>query len=179
MTQTGVKDNGVDLVQVYSEDLLSTCVQMVKEQLAQVIVPILQGMAGESTCCVSSALSSLMFLAEIASSTLAHVVEDELANSKKGKLPMPLSPYFHNVTISAIAQSICSTLPRLASMISRENFAFSESLIIQIVYLAKEPLFVVDPGAKKKNEREGMAIVKTLRMEALNLLRGVSLHCSR
>lgn len=142
--------------QVYSEDLLSTCVQMVKEQLAQVIVPILQGMAGE----------------KIASSTLAHVVEDELANSKKGKLSMPLSPYFHNVTISAIAQSICSTLPRLASMISRENFAFSESLIIQIVYLAKEPLFVVDPGAKKKNEREGMAIVKTLRMEALNLLRG-------
>ncbi|EAL23165.1 hypothetical protein CNBA5100 [Cryptococcus deneoformans B-3501A] len=158
--------------QVYSEDLLSTCVQMIKEQLAQVVVPVLQGMAGESMCCVLSALSSLMFLAEIASSTLAHVVQEELANSKKGKLSMPLSSYFHNVTISAIAQSICSTLPRLTSMISRENFAFSESLIIQIVYLAKEPLFIVDPGAKKKHEREGMAIVKTLRMEALSLLRG-------
>nr|KIR48435.1 cohesin loading factor subunit SCC2 [Cryptococcus bacillisporus CA1280] len=142
--------------QVYSEDLLSICVQMVKEQLAQVIVPILQGMAGE----------------KIASSTLTHVVQEELANSKKGKLSMPLSPYFHNVTISAIAQSICSTLPRLTSMVSRESFAFSESLIIQIVYLAKEPLFVVDPGAKKKSEKEGMAIVKTLRMEALSLLRG-------
>ncbi|KIR53758.1 cohesin loading factor subunit SCC2 [Cryptococcus gattii Ru294] len=142
--------------QVYSEDLLSICVQMVKEQLAQVIVPILQGMAGE----------------KIASSMLAHVVQEELANSKKGKLSMPLSPYFHNVTISAIAQSICSTLPRLTSMVSRESFAFSESLIIQIVYLAKEPLFVVDPGAKKKSEKEGMAIVKTLRMEALSLLRG-------
>ncbi|KIR30957.1 cohesin loading factor subunit SCC2 [Cryptococcus deuterogattii LA55] len=142
--------------QVYSEDLLSTCVQMVKEQLAQVIVPILQGMAGE----------------KIASSTLAHVVQGELANFEKEKLSMPLSPYFHNVTISAIAQSICSTLPRLTSMVSRESFAFSESLIIQIVYLAKEPLFVVDPGAKKKSEKEGMAIVKTLRMEALSLLRG-------
>lgn len=120
-----------------------------------------------------------MFLAEIASSTLTHVVQEELANSKKGKLSMPLSPYFHNVTISAIAQSICSTLPRLTSMVSRESFAFSESLIIQIVYLAKEPLFVVDPGAKKKSEKEGMAIAKTLRMEALSLLRGVSWHCSR
>lgn len=120
-----------------------------------------------------------MFLAEIASSTLAHVVQEELANSKKGKLSMPLSPYFHNVTISAIAQSVCTTLPRLTSMVSRESFAFSESLIIQIVYLAKEPLFVVDPGAKKKSEKEGMAIVKTLRMEALSLLRGVSWHCLR
>lgn len=54
MTQIGVTDNGVDVVQVYSEDLLSICVQMVKEQLAQVIVPILQGMAGESMCHVSS-----------------------------------------------------------------------------------------------------------------------------
>lgn len=54
MTQIGVKDNGVDVMQVYSEDLLSICVQMVKEQLAQVIVPILQGMAGESMCHASS-----------------------------------------------------------------------------------------------------------------------------
>lgn len=54
MTQIGVKDNGVDVMQVYSEDLLSICVQMVKEQLAQVIVPILRGMAGESMCHASS-----------------------------------------------------------------------------------------------------------------------------
>ncbi|TYJ53043.1 hypothetical protein B9479_006320 [Cryptococcus floricola] len=145
--------------QLYSEELLSTCVKTVKDQLEQVVLPVIQGLAGD----------------KIGSSYLARLVEQEHnAVALKFKLPSPLSSHFHHHTLSAIAQSICITLPRLTSLISRDDFNFSEGLLIQTVYLAKGPLFVVDPVVgKKKGDKDGMAVVKSMRMEGLSLLRGV------
>jgi cohesin loading factor subunit SCC2 len=39
-----------DYAQLYSEDLLSTCVGMLKDELAKVVFPVMEGLAGESTC---------------------------------------------------------------------------------------------------------------------------------
>ncbi|WVQ72222.1 hypothetical protein IAR50_001771 [Cryptococcus sp. DSM 104548] len=145
--------------QLYSEELLSACVQALKDQLEQVVLPVIQGIAGD----------------KIGSSCLARLVEQEhTAVAIKSKLPTSLSSHFNHQTLSSIAQSICVTLPRLTSLISRDDFSFSEGLLIQTVYLAKGPLFVVDPAVgKKKGDKDGLAVVKSMRMEGLSLLRGV------
>ncbi|WVO15130.1 hypothetical protein L204_102774 [Cryptococcus depauperatus] len=144
--------------QVYSEDMLSTCVQMIKEQFVQIIMPVLHGLAGE----------------KISSSYLTFIIQHEYAlRNGKTKLSITHSPYFYHPVISSIAQSVCSALPHLTSLVSCEKFSFSESLVIQNVFLAKEPLFITEIAGKKQNDRENMAIVKKLRLEALALLRGV------
>ncbi|WVQ82810.1 hypothetical protein IAT38_004942 [Cryptococcus sp. DSM 104549] len=148
--------------QVYSEDLLTACVGMIKDQVDKIVIPIVQGLAGD----------------KIASTYLAHIVEYEFAVvTNKVKQAAPVAPYFLHPTISSIAQSTCSAIPRLTSLISKPDLAFSDSLVIQTVYLAIAPLFVSEPAAFKKSKAqtgksEGMAVVKTLRMEALGCLRG-------
>ncbi|KAK8844801.1 hypothetical protein IAR55_006651 [Kwoniella newhampshirensis] len=149
--------------QMYSEDLLSTCVTTVKGQMEKVIFPIVEGLAGE----------------KMSSTYLAYVVEFESrSTSKKDRLPKSVAPYFVNPTLSAIAQSISCALPRLTSLISKPDLAFSDSLVIQTVYLAIGPLFINEPTAKKVTGRqagagkEGMSVMKSLRMESLGCLRG-------
>lgn len=61
--------------------------------------------------------------------------------------------------------------------------AFSDSLVIQSVYLAIGPLCIVEPSSTKRSKgREvnpaakeaGLSVLMSLRMEALGCLRGVS-----
>ncbi|WVW81234.1 hypothetical protein I302_103225 [Kwoniella bestiolae CBS 10118] len=145
--------------QMYSEDLLTTSVSVVKEQMEKVMFPIVEGLAGE----------------KISSNYLAHIVQAETASSKKGKAKA-LSPYFSHPSLSAIAASIISSIPRLTSMISKPQLAFSDSLIIQTVYLAIGPLFINEPmlkrGKKDATGKEGGGVMKGLKMEALGCLRG-------
>lgn len=79
---------------------------------------------------------------------------------------------------------ISSTLPRITRLICAESMAMSESIIIQAVYIAIGPFFVVDSTVDSKGrERKDNAILNTLgpsamrglRLEALSLIRGVSI----
>nr|XP_019013987.1 uncharacterized protein I206_00064 [Kwoniella pini CBS 10737]OCF52768.1 hypothetical protein I206_00064 [Kwoniella pini CBS 10737] len=145
--------------QMYSEDLLSTCVSTIKEQMEKTIFPIIEGLAGE----------------KISSTYLSHIVQVESNSVKRGKTKA-LSPYFAHPVLSAIAASVISSIPRLTSMISRPQIALSDSLIIQTVYLAIGPLFVNEPVLKRSKKdtggKEGGGVMKGLKMEALGCLRG-------
>ncbi|WWC90225.1 uncharacterized protein L201_005158 [Kwoniella dendrophila CBS 6074] len=145
--------------QMYSEDHLSASVSIIKDQMEKTIFPIIEGLAGE----------------KISSTYLAHIVQSETISAKKGKAKT-LSPYFSHSTISTIAGSIISAIPRLTSMISKPQLAFSDSLVIQTVYLAIGPLFINEPvlkrGKKDLSGKEGGGVMKGLKMETLGCLRG-------
>ncbi|WVQ94119.1 hypothetical protein IAU59_001197 [Kwoniella sp. CBS 9459] len=146
--------------QMLSEDLLSTSVTVVKDQLEKVIYPIIEGLAG----------------ARMSSSYLAHIVASESSTlSKKSKLPQMKAPYFAHPPLSFIAQSACSALPHLTALISKSDLTLSDSLIIQTVYLSISPLFINEPVVKKSRKdnggKDGLSIMKALKMEALGCLR--------
>ncbi|WWC57550.1 uncharacterized protein I303_100082 [Kwoniella dejecticola CBS 10117] len=145
--------------QMYSEDLLSISVSVVKEQMEKIVFPVVEGMAGE----------------KISSSYLSCIVQSETTYSKKGK-SKALSPYFAHPALSSISASIISSIPRLTSIISKPQIAFSDSLVIQAVYLAIGPLFVNEPTVKRSKKdlasRDGGGVMKGLKMEALGCLRG-------
>ncbi len=117
---------------------------------------------------------------------MAHILDGENASSRKSKTGKGLSASFNHPTLSAIAQTSCSALPRLASLISKPEIAFSDTLVIQSVYLVIAPLFVNEPLRKKVKGKDnasgreaGLAVLKSLRMESLGCLRGVSPSSSR
>lgn len=81
-----------------------------------------------------------------------------------------------------MARSTIAAIPRIASLITRADITFSDSLVVQTVYLAISPLFVSEPNAKKKGKTAAAlsgpigSIMKTIRMEAMGCLRAVSLQ---
>lgn len=120
----------------------------------------------------------LLTSAEISSQYLAHLVEVEQSARKSKSLK--LSPYFVNSSLSTIAQSTAAAFPHLSALISRPELSFSDSLIIQTVYLGTAPLFVSEGvvkrvTAKDKGIRKGeRGVMRTLRVEALSCLCGVN-----
>ena len=114
----------------------------------------------------------------MASRYLSHLVRVELA-AKQSK-SLKLSPFFKHSCLSSIAQSTAAALPHLSSLISRTDMSFSDTLIIQTVYLAIAPMFICEPvvvARKKEGKsagRVGWGVMKCLRVEALGCLRGVS-----
>lgn len=112
------------------------------------------------------------------SNYLAHLVNEEATAVAKGK-SAKFSASFQHHTLSSIAQSTCAAVPQIASLISRRDMSFSDSLVIQIVYLAIGPVFVHEPAVRRGKGRDSAAgaswsVMKSLRMEAMACLRGVS-----
>ncbi|EIW73035.1 hypothetical protein TREMEDRAFT_59198 [Tremella mesenterica DSM 1558] len=146
---------------LYSEDMISASIRVVKDQITKVILPLVHGLAGGKS----------------SSRALSHVVDEELQLAKKSK-NKTISPFFQNPVLLVIAQSASTTLRHLSSMMSRPDLSFPDTLVIQNVYLSIEPLFAADPvNVTKKKGREsgkdvGVSIMKTLRTEALGCLRG-------
>jgi cohesin loading factor subunit SCC2 len=114
------------------------------------------------------------------SSYLAVVVSNEAAAVGKGKSSKKLSALFANPSLSSIAQATCAAVPHIASLVSRRDMSFSDDLVIKTVYLAKSPVFIREPASRRTKGREGVvggpttALMKSLRMEAMGCLRGVS-----
>jgi cohesin loading factor subunit SCC2 len=131
---------------------------------------------------VTVSLVSVQADSEINSCFLSHLVSVESASRKSKTLKT--SPLFANSLLSAIAQSAIASYQHLSTLNSRPDLSFSDSLVIQTVYLATAPLFVTEisaarkTGAKDKAGKEG-GVMKSLRMEALACLRGVSSTTSR
>ena len=114
---------------------------------------------------------------------LAHTIDAETAirKSKPGK-KLPLS--FNHSTVSAVMRISNATLPRLTSLISTPEIFFSDSLVIQSVYLAIGPLLVNEPAVKRAKGRDAnsaagepaLSALRSLRLEAMGCLRGVRLN---
>jgi cohesin loading factor subunit SCC2 len=109
---------------------------------------------------------------------LSHILKVEETAAGKGKSAKSIAAQFKYPPLNAVSQSLMSALPRLTHLISRADLALSDSLVIQTVYTAVGPFFVVEPAVKRGKAigggEAGLAVMKGLRMEALGCLRGVS-----
>ena len=134
--------------QVYSEELITACLGAVKNQLEQIVYPFVE----------SSDTSAL----------LLHVSRHEKA---------------HRAQIAEVFQALTSVLPRINNLVCADTVAMSDAIIIQGVYIAIGPFFVAEAGASDtKGKREsfvvntlGQTAMRGLRLEALSLIRSVSL----
>jgi hypothetical protein len=85
--------------------------------------------------------------------------------------------------INEIFQGLNSVLPRIDSLVSRADLAMSDSIIIQAVYIAIGPFFVLEFGSDGKGMKEknsvaltalgGNTALRGLRLSTLSLIRSV------
>lgn len=149
---------------------------MVKEQLASTVIPGMEALVGQSEFSAYITWRCDLTMPEITSSFLARLLRSD--SKDEGKIKSKRFSIFPDATLSAIANSCLRAAPRIASLVSRSDIAFSDQLVIQTVYLAISPLFVADAPAKKGKAKElphdGQRAMNALRAEALACLRGVS-----
>lgn len=87
----------------------------------------------------------------------------------------------HRGLIAEIFQILSSIVPRINSLIRAEFISLSDVIIIQAVYIAIGPFFIMEPTApdgkgKKPNvvhNTLGNSAIKGLRLDALTLIRSV------
>jgi cohesin loading factor subunit SCC2 len=84
---------------------------------------------------------------------LIHVVQSEVI-AKQSK-SLKLSPFFRHTAMSSIAQAVAGALPHLSSLTSRPDLSFSDTLVIQTVYLAISPLFITEPPTRRREGKSG------------------------
>ncbi|KAF9267598.1 hypothetical protein L218DRAFT_955463 [Marasmius fiardii PR-910] len=139
--------------QLYSEEIITSCLNSVKNQLTKVIYPFVE-------CCSETNLTSVL-----STSLLYHVVKHT-------------SPHLqnHRKLLGEMFQALSAILPKINVLVSAESVAMSDSIVIQAVYIAIGPFFVDGDGThgegKGKKEKEGL-VVKTFGKSAL---RGLRLH---
>ncbi|KAJ7600473.1 hypothetical protein C8J56DRAFT_910344 [Mycena floridula] len=152
---------------LYSEDLITLCLAAAKNQLTKIIYPFVE--AGSSS--------------ESASSPLLSALHASNHHEQSNQL------------LSELFQSISSLLPHFNALLNAGDstdaqVAMSDSIIIQAIYIAIDPFFVVDAesegtksgkGAKKDKESVitktlGKAAMGGLRLEALSLIRSIFTH---
>ncbi|KAJ7211043.1 hypothetical protein B0H12DRAFT_389308 [Mycena haematopus] len=88
----------------------------------------------------------------------------------------------HAHLLSETFQALAGVLPRLSTLVNAETVAMSDSIIIQAVYIAIGPFFVVDAGEEGGGRREresavirtfGKSAMRGLRLDALSLIRAI------
>jgi len=134
--------------QVYSEELITACLGAVKNQLDRIVYPF-----------VESSDNSVL---------LQHVSRHEKS---------------HRAQIAEVFQVLTSVFPRINNLVCADTVTMSDSIIIPGVYIAIGPFFVTEAGASdSKGKKEsfvmntlGQTAMRGLRMEALSLIRSVSL----
>lgn len=140
--------------QLYSEELITACLSTVKNQLTMILFPFVEA-AGTGG-------SSSPQLQCIHSNTHTH----------SGDLRRLLSELF---------QAVSAVLPRINVLFSGENIVMSDAIIIQTVYIAIGPFFVVESGegdfkSKKDNvvlNTLGNSAMRGLRLDALSVIRSI------
>ncbi|KII90510.1 hypothetical protein PLICRDRAFT_697054 [Plicaturopsis crispa FD-325 SS-3] len=141
--------------QLYSEELITICLSTIKNQLTKIVYPFVE-----------------------ASSDLAHAppLLQHLAK------PSSNAAKDHHRQLSEIFQALSAVLPRINSLVSAELVVMSDAIIIQAVYIAIGPFFVVETGgdadgrAKKDNivlSTLGGSAMRGLRLDALSLIRSI------
>ncbi|KAF8552743.1 hypothetical protein OG21DRAFT_1477602 [Imleria badia] len=136
--------------QLYSEELITTCLSTVKNQLTMVVYPFVEG-----TGAASPQLTCLL----------------RYTHSSCGELRRLLTELF---------QALAAALPRINSLFSADGISMSDAIIIQAVYIAIGPFFVVESESDSKGKREnvvlstlGNSAMRGLRLDALSIIRSV------
>jgi cohesin loading factor subunit SCC2 len=90
----------------------------------------------------------------------------------------------HRRQLSETFQALSAVLPRINNLVCAETVSMSDTIIIQAVYIAIGPFFVVESGgdSDSKARREnavlstlGKSAMRGLRLDALSLIRSVGL----
>jgi cohesin loading factor subunit SCC2 len=92
----------------------------------------------------------------------------------------------HRGLIAEIFQVLSSVIPRINSLICAEFISLSDVIIIQAVYIAIGPFFVMEPTAPDSKGKKssvvhntlGNSAMKGLRLDALTLIRSVGFNYS-
>ncbi|OCH92592.1 hypothetical protein OBBRIDRAFT_791042 [Obba rivulosa] len=139
--------------QLYSEELITSCLRTVKNQLTRVVYPFVE------------ASSDVYGHAPL---ILRHIVQPSSRNSS------------HRRQLAEIFQALSAVIPRINDLIYAQTMAMSEGIIIQAVYIAIGPFFVVENGDEGKGKREnavlstlGNSAMRGLRLDALSLIRNI------
>ncbi|KAJ3525731.1 hypothetical protein NMY22_g10453 [Coprinellus aureogranulatus] len=154
--------------QLYSEELITGCLNTIKNRLTKILYPFVEACSPEAVNNKFLGVNPL----------LAHVI-------KSG------SSAEHRQQMFELFQALSGVLSKINSLVNAESVAMSDSIIIQTVYIAIGPFFVVEPGTendsssksgRKEKERErdsilyktlGKTPMKILRLEALSLIRSI------
>ncbi|KAI0366939.1 hypothetical protein BV20DRAFT_951369 [Pilatotrama ljubarskyi] len=142
--------------QLYSEELITACLATVKNQLTKILYPFVEASPADSQ--TSVLLRQLMQLSSSPDSVQRRL-------------------------LSEIFQAISSVLPRINDLICADSMAMSESIIIQAVYIAIGPFFVVEAEGESKGKKSGGgsgvlaglggSAMRGLRLDALSLIRSI------
>ncbi|KAI0629898.1 hypothetical protein C8Q77DRAFT_1139118 [Trametes polyzona] len=142
--------------QLYSEELITACLATVKNQLTKILYPFVE--ASPTDAHTSAILRQFIQLASPTDS-----VQRRLA--------------------SEVFQAISSVLPRINDLICADSMAMSETIIIQAVYIAIGPFFVVEAEGESKGKKSGAnnsviavlggSAMRGLRLDALSLIRSI------
>ncbi|OBZ71396.1 Protein rad9 [Grifola frondosa] len=139
--------------QLYSEELITACLTTIKNQLTRIVYPFV-----EASCDVFGHVPIL----------LRRIVQPSSRDSS------------HRRQLAEIFQAISSVVPRINDLICADAMAMSEGIIIQAVYIAIGPFFVVDADGDGKGKKEnavlstlGNSAMRGLRLDALSLIRGI------
>jgi len=139
--------------------LITACLNTTKNQLTKVLYPFVEASAENG-----AALNTHPLLIAIVKNT---------ASSALG----------HRRQLGELFQALSAVIPRINMLINAESVAMSDSIIIQAVYIAIGPFFVVDAGGDVDNKgKKESVVIKTLgksamrglRLDALSLIRSVS-----
>lgn len=157
--------------QLYSEELITVCLNTIKNQLTKIIYPFVEASIELST---TAALSSLTHTSPFLPYLIKHITSSAQA---------------HRRQLSELFQAISAVLPRINTLINAESVSMSDAIIIQAVYIAIGPFFVVDGGgdgsdgaggAGGKGKKEnivlrtfGKSAMRGLRLDALSLIRSI------
>jgi cohesin loading factor subunit SCC2 len=142
--------------QLYSEELITTCLSTIKNQLTKIVYPFV-----EASQDLGSQLSPLLqYLHKISTPDIRE----------------------HRRQLSEIFQALTAVIPRINNLVCAELVVMSDAIIIQTVYIAIGPFFVVESGTddakgKKQNivlSTLGSSAMRGLRLDALSLIRNVS-----
>ncbi|KAH9924608.1 uncharacterized protein BXZ73DRAFT_50340 [Epithele typhae] len=139
--------------QLYSEELITVSLATVKNQLTKILYPFVE--ASPSDLQLPSLLKELIGRVSSADSALRQLLTE-------------------------IFQAVSSILPRINDLICADTMAMSESIIIQGVYIAIGPFFVVEAEGEGKSKKAaaahnalGGSAMRSLRLDALSLIRSI------
>ncbi|KAG2340137.1 hypothetical protein BDR05DRAFT_553803 [Suillus weaverae] len=140
--------------QLYSEELITACLSTVKNQLTMILFPFVEaaGVGGSSSPQLQYIHSNI--------------------HTHTGDFRRLLSELF---------QAVSAVLPRINVLFSGESIVMSDAIIIQTVYIAIGPFFVVETGegdvkSKKDNvvlNTLGNSAMRGLRLDALSVIRSI------
>ncbi|KAL5501640.1 SCC2 [Sanghuangporus vaninii] len=150
--------------QLFSEDLISSCLTVIKNSLTKIIYPFVE----------APSLDTREF-----SPLLMHM----LNRPPEGAQLFDLTNHRH--LIGDIFQVMSSVFPRINSLICSDGLSMPESIIIPAVYIAIGPFFIIEaiPDGEAKAKRDAAASIITdtlgssgmrgLRLQALSLVRSI------